>query len=173
MAAMGYLGRGLAIVRAFTKVREVGAGKGVRARLFDNALHLQTLSDMTVEYHGMMLLTFYSSYVMGMEEHAGQDQYPPPTAVARITPQGDYVVPLLRVLTPVLKAYCTKQCIPLLYACMESLGGVGYLENSENGVSQHRSAISRRLRPQHLGGHNRCPEYRLCSCFEAPEVRER
>ncbi|KAK6864999.1 hypothetical protein PG990_005565 [Apiospora arundinis] len=131
MAAMGYLGRGLAIVRAFTKVREVGAGKGARARLFDNALHLQTLSDMTVEYHGMMLLTFYSSYVMGMEEHAGQDQYPPPTAVARITPQGDYVVPLLRVLTPVLKAYCTKQCIPLLYACMESLGGVGYLENSE------------------------------------------
>ncbi|KAK7952256.1 Acyl-CoA dehydrogenase [Apiospora aurea] len=131
IGAMGYLGRGLAIVRAFTKVREVGAGKGTRIRLFDNALHMQTLSNMTIEYHGMMLLAFYSAYVMGLEEHAGQSQSPPPSAVARITPQKESVTPLLRVLTPVLKAYCTKQCIPLLYACMESMGGVGYLENSE------------------------------------------
>ncbi|KAK8139591.1 very-long-chain acyl-CoA dehydrogenase [Apiospora sp. TS-2023a] len=131
MGAMGYLGRGLAIIRAFAKTREVGAGRGARVRLSDNALHLQTLSNMTVEYHGMMLLTFYSSYVMGLEEHAGQNQSPPPAAAARITPQKESVTPLLRVLTPVLKAYCTKQCIPLLYACMESMGGVGYLENSE------------------------------------------
>ncbi|KAK8114187.1 hypothetical protein PG999_006256 [Apiospora kogelbergensis] len=131
ISAMGFLGRGLAIVRAFTKVREVGAGNGARARLLDNSLHLQTLSDMTIEYHGMMLLTFYSSYVLGLEEHAGQAQDPHPIATARITPQRESVAPLLRVLTPVLKAYCTKQCIPLLHACMESLGGVGYLENSE------------------------------------------
>ncbi|KAK8048763.1 acyl-CoA dehydrogenase family member 11 [Apiospora phragmitis] len=133
IGAMGFLGRGLAIVRAFTKVRVVGAGKGARIRLFDNALHMQTLSDMTIEYHGMMLLTFYSSYVMGLEEHADQSQSPPPAAVARITPQRESVTPPLRILTPVLKAYCTKQCIPLLYACMESMGGVGYLENSETG----------------------------------------
>lgn len=131
IGAMGYLGRGLAIVRAFTKAREVGAGRGARVRLSDNALHLQTLSNMTVEYHGMMLLAFYGSFVMGLEEHAGQDQSPPPAAAAKITPQKESVTPLLRVLTLVLKAYCTKQCIPLLYACMESMGGVGYLENSE------------------------------------------
>lgn len=128
IGAMGYLGRGLAIARAFTKV---GAGRGARIRLSENALHLQTLSDMTIEYHGIMLLTFYNAYVMGLEEHAGQSQSSPPAAVARIAPRKESVTPLLRVLTPVLKAYGTKQCIPLLYACMESMGGVGYLENSE------------------------------------------
>ncbi|KAK8042232.1 hypothetical protein PG993_006755 [Apiospora rasikravindrae] len=113
IGAMGYLSRGLAIVRAFTKVREV-----------DPKQH-----DDRVPRHDAIGL--YSSYVMGLEEHADQSHSPPPGAVARITPQKESVTPLLRVLTPVLKAYCTKQCIPLLYACMESMGGVGYLENSE------------------------------------------
>lgn len=131
IGALGYLSRGLAIARAFAEVREVGAGRGKHMRLVDSALHMRTLADMTIEHHAMMLLTFYSSYLLGMEENP-TSSLTPPSAIAAITPPPELVTPLLRVITPLLKAYVTKQAIPLIYACMESLGGVGYLENAES-----------------------------------------
>ncbi|KAI3325104.1 very-long-chain acyl-CoA dehydrogenase [Xylariaceae sp. AK1471] len=131
ISALGHLSRGLSIARAYAEVREVGAGRGKRMRLVESALHMRTLADLTVEHHAMMLLTFYSSYLLGLEEHPSSARAPPP-AVAIITPPPNIIVPLLRVVTPLLKAYVTKQAIPLIYACMESLGGVGYLENSES-----------------------------------------
>lgn len=129
--AMGHLSRSLAVARGFAAVREVGAGRGARVKLVDNSLHMRTLSDMTIDYHGMMLLLFYSTYVMGLEEHPESPIGPPSSLVAEMTPPEALVTPLLRVLTPLVKAYCSKQCITLIHACMESLGGVGYLENSE------------------------------------------
>ncbi|KAI0456692.1 very-long-chain acyl-CoA dehydrogenase [Xylaria acuta] len=131
ISALGCVSRGLAIARAFAEVREVGAGRGKRMRLVDSALHMRTLADMAVEHHAMMLLTFYSSYLLGMEENPTSALRPLP-AIAAITPPSELVTPLLRVITPLLKAYVTKQAIPLIYACMESLGGVGYLENVES-----------------------------------------
>lgn len=137
VGGLGYLSRTLAIARAFARVREVGAGRGVRTSLADTPLHMRTLSDMTVGYHGLMLLTFYGTYVMGIDEHGAT---PPssrpaagsvPAAIERIAPPASRAPALLRVLTPVVKAYVCKTCIHLIYACMESLGGVGYLENSE------------------------------------------
>jgi alkylation response protein AidB-like acyl-CoA dehydrogenase len=136
VGALGYLSRSLAVARAFAKVRQVGEGRGGRVKLVDSPLHMRTLSDMTMDYHGMMLLTFYSAYVMGLEEHPkgtspDATTAPAPDALATIAPPKEQVTPLLRVLTPLLKAYCSKRSIALIYACMESLGGVGYLENSE------------------------------------------
>ncbi|KAI0134376.1 hypothetical protein BJ170DRAFT_609563 [Xylariales sp. AK1849] len=131
VGGLGYLSRSLAIARAYAKVREVGAGRGARTRLIDSPLHIRTLSDMTIEYHAMMLLVFYSTYIMGLEEHPTCTTEPPSQTTARITPAKELITPLLRVLTPLVKAFCTKQCISLIYGCMESLGGVGYLENSE------------------------------------------
>ena len=130
-SALGRLSRGLAVARGFAEVREVGAGRGKRMRLVDSALHMRSLSDMTIDQHAMMLLTFYSSYLLGLEEHPTSGRSPP-ASIEAITPPSEYVTPLLRVITPLLKAYVTKQSIPLIYACMESLGGVGYLENSES-----------------------------------------
>ncbi|CAJ2510384.1 Uu.00g050870.m01.CDS01 [Anthostomella pinea] len=132
ISGLGYLSRGLAIARAFAEVREVGAGRGKRVKLTESALHMRTLADMTVEYHAMMLIAFYTCYVMGLEEHPSSSVRGPPSspALAAVTPPAELVTPLLRVLTPVLKAYCTKRVVPLLHACMESLGGVGVLENS-------------------------------------------
>ncbi|KAK9782775.1 hypothetical protein AB5N19_09358 [Seiridium cardinale] len=133
IGALGYLSRSLAIARAFARVREVGAGKGARVKLSDSPLHMRTLSDMTVSYHGLMLITFYGTYVMGLEEHpsASSSSLLPSKSISGITPKPAQVTPLLRVLTPVIKAYVCKTSIHLVYACMESLGGVGYLENSE------------------------------------------
>ncbi|KAI1114286.1 very-long-chain acyl-CoA dehydrogenase [Nemania sp. NC0429] len=132
ISALGHVSRGLTIARAFAEVREVGAGRGKRMRLVDSALHMRTLADMTVEHHAMMLLTIYSSYLLGLEENPSSAREPPAAAIAALTPPPELVTPLLRVMTPLLKAYVTKQAIPLVYACMESLGGVGYLENVES-----------------------------------------
>lgn len=131
ISALGHVSRGLTVARAFAEVREVGAGRGKRIKLVDSALHMRTLADMTVEHHAMMLLTIYSSYLLGLEENPSSTREPP-AAIAAITPPFELVTPLLRVITPLLKAYVTKQAIPLVYACMESLGGVGYLENVES-----------------------------------------
>ncbi|KAH8198324.1 hypothetical protein TruAng_007526 [Truncatella angustata] len=130
IGGLGYLSRSLAIARAFAKVREVGAGKGIRVSLRDSPLHMRTLSDMTVSYHGLMLLTFYGTFVMGLEEHTPSSSSPQ-ASLSVITPPQSHITPLLRVLTPVVKAYVCKNSIHLIYSCMESLGGVGYLENSE------------------------------------------
>lgn len=129
VSAAGFLGRGVSVAKGFARVRTVGAGRGGRMPLAGSALHMRTLADVTVEYLGLTHLSLLAAYVLGLEEHPGSAQ--PPGALARITPEGQHVAPLLRVLTQVAKAYACKNAITQLYACMESLGGVGYLENEE------------------------------------------
>ncbi|TPX18059.1 uncharacterized protein E0L32_011878 [Thyridium curvatum] len=128
---MGNIGRGLAIAKAYALVREVGSGKGKRLRLCRSPLHMRTLADMTLDYHAMMLLTFFTISVMGLDESASIGRERATPARSGLTPPPELVSPLLRVLSSLHKGYCCKQGIPLLYACMESLGGVGYLNNSE------------------------------------------
>ncbi|TDZ71675.1 Acyl-CoA dehydrogenase family member 11 [Colletotrichum trifolii] len=129
VAAVGYAGRGLGVARAYAKVRQVGAGRGRRMLLSESPLHMQTLATMTGEYHSLMLLTFYTAYILGLDEHP-ESQLKAADAVP-ITPDRAHTAPLLRVLTPLCKAYVCKKSIPLLYGCMEALGGVGYLVNEE------------------------------------------
>jgi alkylation response protein AidB-like acyl-CoA dehydrogenase len=128
VSATGYLGRGLAIARSFAVVREVGAGKGRRVMLTNAPLHMSTLSKITGEYHAMMLFNFFVAYLMGISEHRVTGL---PTS--RLTPSNPKDVSLLlRILTPVLKGAVCKRSIHALQECMEALGGVGYLDNTEN-----------------------------------------
>ncbi|KAK2045350.1 very-long-chain acyl-CoA dehydrogenase [Colletotrichum somersetense] len=132
VAAVGYVGRGLAVARAYAKVRQVGAGRGRRVLLCESPLHMQTLADLTGEYHGLMLLTFFTAHVLGLGENpgtAGGSGASPPSSAVALDPK--HVAPLLRVLTPLCKAYVCKKATALLYGCMEALGGVGYLLNEE------------------------------------------
>ncbi|KPM37085.1 hypothetical protein AK830_g9503 [Neonectria ditissima] len=132
VAAVSYVGRGLGIARAYARVREVGAGKGARTRLTENSLHMRTLAKMTSEYRGLMLLSIFTSSVLGISEHPaapGSDDRS--QALKALTPEEKHVGPLLRVLTQLAKAYVCKPSVALLFSCMESLGGVGYLLNEE------------------------------------------
>ncbi|KHN96922.1 acyl-CoA dehydrogenase [Metarhizium album ARSEF 1941] len=130
VAAVGGVGRGLGIARAYALVRHVGAGKRERTRLVDSPLHMRTLANMSAEYRGLMLVTFYTSYVLGVSEHS-LDARPPP-ALEALTPQTRSLAgPLLRIMTQLAKAYVCKPSVALLFSCMESLGGVGYLVNEE------------------------------------------
>lgn len=132
IAALGYLGRGLAIAKSYALVREIGIGKGRRLPLWKNPLHMRTLATITGEYHSMMLLTFFTIYVMGLEESRAKQRAAQSSPLgSKLAPPEEHVTPLLRVLSSLHKAYCCETTIPQLYGCMEALGGVGYLVNSE------------------------------------------
>lgn len=135
IGALGYLGRGLAVAKAYTLVREIGATKGRRIPLSKSPLHMRTLANMTTEYHAMMLLTFYTTFLLGLDEKASttaSKKLPTTKALGALTPPAQHIAPLLRILSSLHKAYVCKQSIPLMYGCMESLGGVGYLNNAES-----------------------------------------
>ncbi|KAK0671823.1 hypothetical protein QBC41DRAFT_269790 [Cercophora samala] len=139
VSSMGYLGRSLAIARSFALVRPVGMGKGKRIALSSHPLHMRTLANMTIDYHGMMLLTFYTIYALGLDERS----LPSGSAATKVpTPPKELVQPLLRVLSSLHKSYVCETTVPLVYGCMEALGGVGYMQNVE---SEHLN-ISRLFR---------------------------
>jgi hypothetical protein len=99
---------------------------------------MRTLADLTVDYHGLMLLTYYTVYLLGLSERPSSSSTTtsslPPSVVAPppLTPPRALVTPLLRALSSLHKSYICHHAIPLVYACMEALGGVGYLLNSES-----------------------------------------
>lgn len=131
VAAVGYSSRGLAIARAFAEVREIGVGRGGRIKLSQSPLHMRQLARLTAEHRGHMLLTFLTAHVLGTTEHRDQGNFTVSPALAALSPDPKHAAALLRVLTQITKAYVCKLSVPLVFSCMEALGGVGYLENIE------------------------------------------
>lgn len=156
VSTMGYLGRSLGIAKAFAAAREVGVGKGARVNLASHPLHMRTLAGIAEGYHGMMLLTFFTLKVLGLDEKGrrgggernrywaaggggGAGMVP--------TPAEETVPYLLRILSSLHKSYVCENTVPLVYQCMESLGGVGYMQNVE---SEHLN-VSRLFRDACVG----------------------
>ena len=119
-------GRGLAISRAFARVHLV-RGKG----LTEIPGHVRTMAKDNVKYRAYMSITYFVVALFGVLEQPSN--YP---ASKRNTP--DNLVPIdqrtasliLRVLTPTVKALTARAAIAGLAECMESLGGVGYLDSA-------------------------------------------
>jgi len=137
VSSMGYLGRSLAVAKAFALVREAGASKGRRLPLSSHPLHMRTLANLTVDYHSMMLLVFYTLYILGLDERPLRSDASPFTSnsgisIAKLATPSHLVAPLLRVISSLHKSYVCENTVPALYACMEALGGVGFLVNSES-----------------------------------------
>lgn len=129
VTACGLWGRGLAISRAFARVRSV-RGK----MLMEVPAHVRTMAKEHVEYRASMLLTFFVVALLGVSEQpqpkSSRSSHSPASPAASLVPDGPAAVLLLRLLTPVLKALTAKSAIAGLAECMESLGGVGYLDSS-------------------------------------------
>lgn len=131
VTAVGYWGRGLAISRAFSRVRKVGP-----SLLINNDAHTKGLAEQHVEYRAYVLFTFFVVSLFGAIEHAntslGSENVIPHTApYACMIRPGFQPSLVLRLLTPVVKASTALASIRGLRFCMESLGGVGYLENQD------------------------------------------
>jgi alkylation response protein AidB-like acyl-CoA dehydrogenase len=119
VSAVGFLGRGLQIVRAYAKVRQVARGQ----TLNQVPLFMRGLSKQTVNYTAYMHLTFFTTLLLSSPS--------PPATQDSLRPSAKDATLILRLVTPLLKALTAKAAIAGLAECMESLGGVGYMENAE------------------------------------------
>lgn len=128
-AGAGYLARGLAVSRAYTKARKV------RDQLLcDNPQHLAWMAGESVKYRAHTHLVFLGVALLGASEQGSAAATRGTHAGTTLIPQDKSTVDkLLRLLTPVMKAQVTLNSVTGLRACMESLGGVGYCENNEDG----------------------------------------
>src|SRR5262249_39306737 len=108
--AVGFMRRGIALARDYARKRRVFG-----QRLADQALHLETLAALQVEYEAAFHLTFHLAELMG-EEELGE------------APAGETAV--LRLLTPVVKLYTARQAIALASEVLEAFGGAGYVEDT-------------------------------------------
>lgn len=125
VSSVGAWGRGLAISRAYARVRSVG-GK----LLCDVPAHVRGLAQEHVKFWAHMHLTYFIAALLGCTE--GHDPSHGETASSALLPSDkESIKALYRVLTPMAKARTALAAISGLRACMESLGGVGYLENED------------------------------------------
>lgn len=133
VTSVGDWGRGLAIKKAFARVRTVAGEKP----LYKMPAHTAIMARDEVGYRGWMNLAFFTVLLLGLSEN-------PTSATAgkgidpRLVPTPSDVQNLLRVLTPVLKAGSAKACITGLQECVEGLGGVGFCENEDQDLNVAR-----------------------------------
>lgn len=126
IGSLGYWGRGLAIARAFARVRTVDGG----ILLAKMPAHLSILAKNTVDYAAMMHLGFLTVSLLGIAEHP-QSLEREAVVSTRLVANVPEAAALLRLLTAVMKAQCSKLAIKNLQECMEALGGIGYLEDEQ------------------------------------------
>ncbi|KAI8680489.1 hypothetical protein NCS57_00330100 [Fusarium keratoplasticum] len=132
--AIGLWGRGLGIVRAFTRVRVVG-----RRPLWERTSFMRTLARMHAEYKANVLFNLLVAGLLGVTEQgqvaafSGKPIGANAADVGQVPGLRDEAMAynLFRLLTPALKGHCSKTSISGLQECMECLGGVGYLENED------------------------------------------
>lgn len=127
VACTSSLGRALYLARAFAKVRKVGGAHGTL--LSKNELHTAMLSESELVYRALMQLAFGTALLMGKDE------------VGKIS-QSERL--RLRLLTPVIKAFCARLATRETLNLIESWGGQGYMQENEFGtLIQVRSAPKR------------------------------
>ena len=110
LGAAGGMGRGLAHARAYARVREVFG-----RTLEDLPAHRATLTHLAVDYAATLALTIRVCELTGRVEHGAAS---------------DDEVALLRGLTPLTKLATAKWAVAAAAEVMESIGGVGYCEDS-------------------------------------------
>jgi alkylation response protein AidB-like acyl-CoA dehydrogenase len=127
LGSIGHWGRGLAIARAFTRVRKVDGGKS----LADMPAHLSTMAQNIVNYAAMAHLGFFVAMLLGITEQPETFGRGTPERANGLVADVPEAIALFRLLTAVMKAQCSKMAIHGLQECMEALGGVGYLEDEQ------------------------------------------
>jgi alkylation response protein AidB-like acyl-CoA dehydrogenase len=112
-----------------------GAEKLGQKRLRGKTSHARTLAKMHAEYRANVLLTFFASAVFGVAQQSQHAAYQrtvtKPMKPTSMIPNPSKAENLLRLLTLVAKGVTAKKAIAGVAECMESLGGVGYLENED------------------------------------------
>ncbi|RMZ88909.1 hypothetical protein DV736_g3873, partial [Chaetothyriales sp. CBS 134916] len=117
---------GLAVSRAFTRVRSVQGDKPLSM----NVQHVKWMADETVSFRAAANLCFFGVALLGNTEFKGPSIRADDLGL--LPAKKEEAEELLRLLTPLMKYSCSLRAVEGLRACMESLGGVGYCENNED-----------------------------------------
>lgn len=110
VCAIAHMRRGLALAKDYSYKR-VAFGK----KLMDHPLHVETLTEMTVDYAASFHLVMRAVELLGKEE------------CGKATPEESA---LLRLLTPIIKLFSGKKCMAVTSEVMEVFGGAGYVEDT-------------------------------------------
>ncbi|ORZ16779.1 hypothetical protein BCR41DRAFT_336226 [Lobosporangium transversale] len=93
------------------------------ALLKDQPLHLATLASMEMQYRATIQFVFYCVAMLGRNESLDNN-----------LPQvKERDIPLLRLLTPILKVWAAKNAFAMSQEAMECFGGQGYMEETGLG----------------------------------------
>lgn len=136
--SVGNWSRGLAICRAYSKVRKVRGGL-----LQDNPAHLRWMADETVKYWAAAHFAFLGVAFQGALEQDRSKMVDNTKATGLIPREKSQIGDLLRLITPVMKAQVSVASVDGLRNAMECLGGVGYCENNEEGGLMNIAKIYR------------------------------
>lgn len=110
--ATGFMRRGLALARDFSRKREAFG-----TPIIEKPLHYDTLASMQSTLEGAFHLTFRTVELLGELEAGELDE------------DGTH---LLRALTPIVKLLTAKQAVGVIGEVVEAFGGAGYVE--ETGI---------------------------------------
>uniref|UniRef100_A0A914DKF7 Acyl-CoA dehydrogenase n=1 Tax=Acrobeloides nanus TaxID=290746 RepID=A0A914DKF7_9BILA len=110
VASIGFMRRAVSLARDYATRRVVFGRKQA-----DWPLHLATIGKLEVEVRACTLLMLEATRLLGIQE----------SGHATKTEQAN-----LRLITPILKLYTGKQCIPLISEAIECFGGQGYIEDT-------------------------------------------
>jgi len=108
--AVGYMRRAIALARNYATKR-MAFGR----LLSEHGLHLETLSNLQLEFEGAFHFVFHAIELLGKEE----------TNEATLSESA-----ILRLLTPLVKLYTAKQAIAVVSEALEAFGGAGYVEDT-------------------------------------------
>lgn len=126
MTSVGHLRRCLAIATAYARVRRIQGGTLL---LSDAPIHVAQLATINVLYRALAHMTFGTVRLLGKAECG--------TAL-----EDDQQ--LLRLLTPITKAFAAERATVGMEEAMTALGGAGYME--ENGFGRAiRDALVEKL----------------------------
>jgi hypothetical protein len=128
IGSASYWARGLAVCRAYSKVRTA------RGRfLYEHPQHLAWMARETVKYWAAMQFAHFGAALLGCAEQGWEAVVKGTRAETLIPAAQEARAGLLRLLTPVMKAQVSLGAVAGLRHAMECLGGVGYCENNEDG----------------------------------------
>ena len=124
--------RALSIAKSFAKARTT-----LDQPLWSMPLHLRTLAEVEIKLRGCLHLGYFTVALMSFSENS----FPAADPAVRYAPMpnaGNEAQVVLRTLTAVAKAVVSKSAVIGIQECMESMGGVGYIDEADE--SEHNIA---------------------------------
>ncbi|KAK5729357.1 hypothetical protein LTR17_011987 [Elasticomyces elasticus] len=115
--------RGMAIAKNFARVRTT-----IDQPLWTFPMHLRLLASMETKFQGLLQLAFFTTSLLSFADHGSPPHSP---SYAPLPEPGRQMKVVQRTLTAAGKAVICKVACVSLQECQEAMGGVGYMDESD------------------------------------------